>query len=137
MLFRSKKHEKPLLPTVFLYRPLLASRNVYQFQFQKQAKQLRGNKLVTGILCLIVVLFTSRDVELKKKKKKKDRGTWGARSAKHQTSAPVTISLFVSSSPTSGSVLTAQSLEPGFCVSLSLSPSPAGTLSLSLSKINI
>ena len=41
------------------------------------------------------------------------------------------------SSPTSGSVLTAQRLEPASdSVSLSLSPSPTHALSLSLSNIN-
>ena len=55
----------------------------------------------------------------------------GAQLVKPPGSAQVMISWFVSSSPTSGSVLTARSLEPasgfGFCVSLSLSlcPSPA------------
>ena len=67
-------------------------------------------------------------------KKKKDWGTWVAQSVKHLTSAQVMISRFVSSSPTSGSALTAQSLEPAldsvsrtppFC------PSPAHALSLS------
>ena len=64
---------------------------------------------------------------------------WGAcivQSVKHLTSAQVMISQFVSSIPTSGSVLTAQSLEPASdSVSPSLSaPSPAHTLSLSLSQ---
>ena len=63
--------------------------------------------------------------------------SWVAQSVKHLTSAQVMISWFVSSSPASGSVLTAQSLEPGpcfgFCVSLSLCPSAAHTLSLSVS----
>ena len=40
------------------------------------------------------------------------RGTWVAQLVKRPTSAQVMISWFVSSSPTSGSVLTAQSLEP-------------------------
>ena len=40
------------------------------------------------------------------------RGTWVAQSVKSLTSAQVMISQFVSSSPVSGSVLTAQSLEP-------------------------
>ena len=48
------------------------------------------------------------------------RGTWVAQSVGHPTSAQVMISRSVSSSPTSGSVLTAQSLEP---VSDSVSPS--------------
>ena len=69
------------------------------------------------------------------------RGAWVAQSVKHPTSAQVMISRFVSSSPASGSVLTAQSLEPALnsvCVCLSLCPSPAHILSLSLlQKINI
>ena len=55
------------------------------------------------------------------------------------TSAQVMISQFVGSSPTSGSVLTARSLEPASdSVSLSLSASPllALCLSLCVSKIN-
>ena len=47
-------------------------------------------------------------------------GTWVAQSVKRLTSARVMISRSVSSSPASGSVLTAQSLEP---VSDSVSPS--------------
>ena len=43
--------------------------------------------------------------------KKQYRGAWVAQSVKHPTSAQVMISQFVSSSPASGSVLTAQSLE--------------------------
>ena len=49
-----------------------------------------------------------------------DRGAWVAQSVKRPTSAQVRISQSVSSSPASGSVLTAQSLEP---VSDSVSPS--------------
>ena len=63
------------------------------------------------------------------------RGAWVAQLVGQPTSAQAMISLFVSSSPASGSVLTAQSLEPTsdsvspplptpplltFCVSLSL-----------------
>ena len=58
-------------------------------------------------------------------------GAWVAQSIERPTSAQVMISQFVSSSPASGSVLTAQSLEPA---SRSVSPSlalPACTLSLS------
>ena len=63
------------------------------------------------------------------------RGPWIAQSVKHLTSAQVTISRVVSSSPTSNSVLTAQSLEPASdSVSLSLCAPPL--LSLCLSKIN-
>ena len=58
-----------------------------------------------------------------------------AQSGKQQTSAQVMISLLVGSSPASGSMLIAQSLEPASdSVSPSLSAPPL--LSLSLSKIN-
>ena len=61
-----------------------------------------------------------------------------AQSVECWTSAQVMISQSVSSSPTSGSVLTAQSLEPASdsvspSLSLSLYPSPANARSLSLS----
>ena len=63
------------------------------------------------------------------------RGAWVAWSVKRPTSAQVMISRSVSSSPASGSVLTAQSLEP---VSDSVSPSlldpPLFMLCLSLSQ---
>ena len=60
--------------------------------------------------------------------------TWVAQSVKHLALAQVMISLLMSSSPTSGSVLTAQSLEPASdSVSPSLSAPPL--LMLSLSKI--
>ena len=55
---------------------------------------------------------------------KKRWGAWMAQSVKHLTSAQVMISRFVGSSPTSGSVLTAQSLEP---TSDSASPSLSAT----------
>ena len=63
------------------------------------------------------------------------RGTWVAQSVERPTSAQVMISQFVSSSRASGSVQTAQSLEPASDpVSPSLSaPSP---LMLYLSKMN-
>ena len=64
-------------------------------------------------------------------------GAWVAQSVKRLTSAQVMISSFVSSCPTSGSVLTARSLEPtsdSVSPSLSLCPSPAHAVSLS--KIN-
>ena len=44
----------------------------------------------------------------------KIRGTWVAQAVERPTSAQVTVSRFVSSSPASGSVLT-NSLEPGAC----------------------
>ena len=63
------------------------------------------------------------------------RGTWVVQSAKCPTSAQVMISRFVGSSPTSGSVLTAQSLEPiSDSVSPSLSAPPLFMLCLSLSQ---
>ncbi|XP_053755436.1 solute carrier family 25 member 45 isoform X1 [Panthera pardus] len=63
--------------------------------------------------------------------RKQNRGAWVAQSVKRPTSAQVTILQFVSSSPGSGSVLTAQSLEPALdSVSLSLCSSPAHALSL-------
>ena len=58
-------------------------------------------------------------------------------SVEHLTSAQLMISQFVSPSPASGSVLTAQSLEPALdSVSPSLSLPPLLALCLSLSKIN-
>ena len=65
------------------------------------------------------------------------RGAWVAQSDEHPTSAQVIISQRVSSSPTSGSGLTARSLEPASdSVSPSLSAPPLLTLCLSLTKIN-
>ena len=65
-------------------------------------------------------------------------GTWVAQSVKRPTLAQVMISQSRSLSPTPGSVLTAQSLEPAsHSVSPSLCPFPAHALSLSVSKINI
>ena len=62
-------------------------------------------------------------------------GTWVAQSVKHLTSTQVMISWFVSSGPTSGSVLTAQSLEPAMdSVSPSLSAPLPLTYCLSLSQ---
>ena len=62
---------------------------------------------------------------------------WVAQSVKHLTLAQVMTPWFVGSNPTSGSVLTAQSLEPASdSASLSLCPSPAHGLSLSLSLNN-
>ena len=64
-------------------------------------------------------------------------GTWVAQSVKHPTSAQVMILQFLSLSPASGSVLTAQSLEPASdSVSPFLSAPPPLAFCLSLSKIN-
>ena len=62
-------------------------------------------------------------------------GAWVAQSVEHPTSAQVTISRSVSSSPTSGSGLMAQSLEPtSDSASPSLSAPPPFMLCLSLSQ---
>ena len=62
------------------------------------------------------------------------KGIWVAQSVKHPTLVQVMIYRFMSLSPTLGSVLTAQSLEPASdSVSPSLSAPPQLTLSLSLS----
>ena len=62
---------------------------------------------------------------------------WVAQSVERPTSAQVMISQSMGSSPASGSVLTAQSLEPvSDSVSPSLRPSPVHALSLSVPKIN-
>ena len=61
------------------------------------------------------------------------RGTWGVQSVGRLTRAQVIKLQLVSSSPASGSVLTAQSLEPtSDCVSPSLSAPPLLMLCLSL-----
>ena len=65
------------------------------------------------------------------------RGAWVTQSVNHLTSAQVTSSWFMSSSPTLGSVLTAQSLEPAsdsVSPSLSLPRLCSGSVSLSLKK---
>ena len=60
-------------------------------------------------------------------------GTWVAQSVKCLTSAQVMISRLVGSSPTSGSVLTAWSLDPASDSVSPLCSSPACKLSLSFS----
>ena len=60
-----------------------------------------------------------------------------APSVKGPTEAQVTISQFVTSSPVSGSVLTAWRLLPILCLPLSLSVPPPFVRVLSLSKTNI
>ena len=63
------------------------------------------------------------------------RDTWEAQWVKHPTSAQVMISRLVGSSPASGSVLPAQSLDIALdYVSPSLSAPPLLTLHLSLSQ---
>ena len=63
------------------------------------------------------------------------RGAWVAQSVERPVSARVMISQLVGSSPASGSVLTAQSMEPASdSVPPSLSALPQLTLCLSLSQ---
>ena len=72
-------------------------------------------------------------------KKKFLGGAWVAQSVKRPTSAQVMTSRFRSSSPASGSVLTARSLEPAsdsVSPSLSAPPQLVLCLSMSLKKIN-
>ena len=65
------------------------------------------------------------------------RGAWVAQPVKHPTSAQVMVSQFVGSSPASGYVLIAQSLEPALdSVSPSLSAPPLLALCLCLSLKN-
>ena len=67
------------------------------------------------------------------------RGAWVAQLVEHLTSAQVMISRSVSSSPASGSVLPARSLEPAsdsVSPSLSAPPPLMLCLSVSLSKLN-
>ena len=64
-------------------------------------------------------------------------GHWMVQSVKHLILAQVMISRFMGLSPTSGSALMAQSLEPASdSVSPSLSAPPLLVLCFSLSKIN-
>ena len=63
------------------------------------------------------------------------QGAWVAQSVKHLTSAQVMVSWFMSLSPASSSVLTAQSLEPASdSVPPSLSAPPSPELCLSVSQ---
>ena len=76
----------------------------------------------------------SRNIFVLKIIEEKDGGAWVAQSVKHPTSAPVMILGFVSLSPTSGSVLSAQSLFRIPCPPLTAPP--PHVCALSLSKIN-
>ena len=87
-------------------------------------------------LCLSVSLSLSLSLSLSQKQTlKKLRGAWVAQLVEHLTSAQVTVSRITSSSPASGSVLTARSLEPASdSASPSLSAPPP--LALCFSKMN-
>ena len=94
-------------------------------------------------VCFRHLQFIVRQAQLKNVvlKKPETQGAWVAQSVKRRTLAQVMISQSVSSSPTSGSGLTARSLQPASdSVSLSLFVPPQLVLSLSLSvslsKIN-
>ena len=83
----------------------------------------------------VISEYTTLDSEWERYKKSKGRGAWVAQSVKCLTLAQVMISRSVSSSPASGSVLTAQSLEPvSDSVSPSLSDPPPIHACLSLSQ---
>ena len=98
-----------------------------------------GFSVPLSLSFLLSFMHTLSQKQNKQKTLKKEfRGAWVAQSVERPTSAQVMISQSVSSSPTSGFVLTAQSLEPALdSVSPSLSAPPPLVLCLSLSKINI
>ena len=82
--------------------------------------------------------WEKKNLKINHTKIKTCRGVWVAQLVEHPTSAQVMISPLVSSSPASGSVLTAQNLEPALdSVSPFFSAPPSLVLCLSLSKINI
>ena len=86
-------------------------------------------------MCPMAVLLGSITVD--SKNEVECQGPWVAHSVERPTSAQVMISRFVGSSPASGSVLTARSLEPALdSVSPSLSAPPPLMLCLPLSFKN-
>ena len=91
-----------------------------------------GSPSLSALPPLVPCLCLSK-INNTKKIFKKGGCSWVAQSVERLTSAQVMISWFVSSSPTSGSMLTVQSLEPALdslSPSLSLYSSPACALSL-------
>ena len=74
------------------------------------------------------------EAERQKSRDTENWGAWVAQSVERPTSAQVKISRSVSSSPASGSVLTAQSLELFQILCLPLSDLPLFMLCLSLSQ---
>ena len=83
----------------------------------------------------LVLDIKNDDASIQTLKMESDWGAWVAQSVKRPTSAQVTISRSVSSSPASGSGLMAQSLQPvSDSVSPSLSALPPFMLCLSLSQ---
>ena len=101
--------------------------NLY-FMSINRSERLSDKKMYVFV-CMFLDLVTSRFTS-------NNLGHLSGPVVKHPTSAHVIISPFVGLSPTLGSVLTAQSLEPASgslspSLSLSLYPSPSRTLSLS------
>ena len=91
--------------------------------------------LMGGGLAAFQEYFCPRFTLLKTLKTECPGGSGGAQAGERPTSAQVTISQSVGSSPVSGSVLTARSLEPGpDSVSPSLSAPPPFMICLSLSQ---
>ena len=93
---------------------------------------------VSPSLSALPLLMLSLSLFLSLSKINKHWGAWVAQLVKHLTLAQVMISRFGSLSPASGSVLTAQSLEPALdSVSPSLSAPPLLALWPSLKNKNI
>ena len=72
---------------------------------------------------VLFLIYNKKRSELKNKQTNQQKtlwGSWVAQSVKHQTLAQVMISQLMSSSPTAGPVLTAQSLLWILCLLLSL-----------------
>ena len=96
---------------------------------------LRPSKCYDLIFILERSLYGAE--RIRKHRNRRSRRLWVAQSVKRLTSTQVMISWFVSSSPSSCSMLTAQSLEPASdSVSPSLSAPPLLVLCLSLSLKN-
>ena len=101
---------------------------------EAQAPGTAGVRRGWGLLWGGVQALGHRALVLMPLKQRESWGPWVAQSVKPLTSAQVMISRLVGSSPTSGSVLTAQNVEPASgSVSPSLSAPPPLVLFLSLS----
>ena len=104
-------------------------------------KHLQTSVLLCRCLSYWTTVRTNNRLTKKFKKKTWGRGAWVAQLVKRPSLAQVMISRFVGLNPSSGSVLTAQSLEPALdlwlslFLSLSLCPSLAHTVSLSQKKL--
>ena len=96
----------------------------------KEAAEIEIKDSVPFIIAPKTIKYPGTNLTKEVKKSIESWGAWVAQSVKRPTSAQVMISWLVSSSPASGSVLTAQSLEP---VSDSVSPSLSLTLTCSCS----